>query len=59
VAPTEVGQRLLESIGLSFDEIEAQVAALNELRDKPAGTIRMVASDYAIKSVQNVAARSN
>lgn len=51
VAPTEAGQRLLESIGPSFDEIEAQVAALSELRDKPAGTIRIVASDYAIKNV--------
>src|SRR5918995_269680 len=51
VAPTEAGQRLLDSIGPSFDEIEAQVAALSELRDKPAGTIRIAASDYAIKSV--------
>ncbi len=51
VSPTEAGQRLLESIGPSFDEIEAQVAALSELRDKPAGTIRIVASDYAINYV--------
>ena len=51
VAPTEAGQRLLDSIGPSFDEIEAQVAALSELRDKPAGTIRIVASDFAIRSV--------
>lgn len=51
VAPTEAGQRLLDSIGPSFDEIDAQVAALSELRDKPAGTIRIVASDFAIRSV--------
>jgi DNA-binding transcriptional LysR family regulator len=51
VAPTEAGQRLLDGIGPSFDEIEASVAALSELRDKPAGTIRIVASDFAIKSV--------
>jgi DNA-binding transcriptional LysR family regulator len=51
VSPTEAGQRLLESIGPSFDEIEAQVAALSELRDKPAGTVRIVASDFAIRSV--------
>ena len=31
--------------------LKSQVAALSELRDKPAGTIRIVASDYAIKSV--------
>ncbi len=51
VSPTEAGERLLESIGPHFDEIEAQVEALSELRDKPAGTIRIVAADYAIKYV--------
>ena len=51
VSPTEAGQRLLDRIGPSFDEIESQVAALSELRDKPAGTIRIVASDFAINSV--------
>jgi len=51
VSPTEAGQRLLDSIGPSFDEIESQVAALSELRDKPAGTIRIVASDFAIHCV--------
>jgi DNA-binding transcriptional LysR family regulator len=51
VAPTEAGQRLLDDIGPSFDEIEARVAALSELRDKPAGTIRIVASDFAIRNV--------
>ena len=51
VSPTEAGQRLLDSIGPSFDEIESQVAALSELRDKPAGTIRIVASDFAINCV--------
>lgn len=51
VSPTEAGQRLLDSIGPHFDEIETQVEALSELRDKPAGTIRITASDYAIKHV--------
>ena len=51
VSPTEAGQRLLDSIGPSFDEIESQVAALSELRDKPSGTIRIAASDYAINYV--------
>lgn len=51
VAPTEAGERLLNSIGPHFDEIEAQVAALGEFRDKPAGTIRISAGDYAIKHV--------
>jgi DNA-binding transcriptional LysR family regulator len=51
VAPTEAGERLLRSIGPRFDEIEAEVAALNELRDKPAGTIRITASEHAAESV--------
>ena len=51
VSPTEAGERLLQSIGPHFDEIEAQVEALSELRDKPAGTIRITAADYAIKHV--------
>lgn len=48
VAPTEAGERLLDGIGPHFDEIEAQVDALSDLRDKPAGTIRITASDHAI-----------
>jgi len=51
VAPTEAGERLLQRIGPHFDEIEIQVDALSELRDKPAGTIRITATDYAISSV--------
>jgi len=51
VAPTEAGERLLERIGPHFDQIEIEVDALNELREKPAGTIRINAPDYAISSV--------
>jgi DNA-binding transcriptional LysR family regulator len=51
VSPTEAGQRLLENTGPHFDEIDAQVEALSALKDKPAGTIRLAASDYAIDYV--------
>jgi DNA-binding transcriptional LysR family regulator len=51
VSPTEAGERLLERIGPHFDQIEVEVDALNELREKPAGTVKIVASDYAISSV--------
>lgn len=51
VSTTEAGERLLDRIGPHFDQIEVEVDALNELREKPAGTIRIVASDYAISSV--------
>jgi len=49
VTPTEAGERLLDGIGPHFDEIEIQVDQLSALRDKPAGTIRISASDYAIR----------
>ena len=51
VAPTEAGERLLERIGPHFDRIEIEVDALNELKDKPAGTVRIVAPDFAISHV--------
>jgi DNA-binding transcriptional LysR family regulator len=44
VAPTEAGVRLLETIAPRFEEIEAELAALGELRGKPAGTVRITAS---------------
>jgi DNA-binding transcriptional LysR family regulator len=51
VAPTEAGERLLERIGPHFDQIEIEVDALNELKERPAGTVRIVAPDYAINNV--------
>lgn len=51
VSPTDAGERLLDGIAPHFDEIDAQVDALSALREKPAGTIRINASDYAIDSI--------
>ena len=51
VSPTEAGERLLKGIGPQFDEIEAQIEALSDLREKPAGNIRISASDHAINSI--------
>src|SRR5882757_3363272 len=48
VAPTEAGERLLHTIGPRFEEIDAKLAALRELREKPAGTIRITATEYAV-----------
>lgn len=48
VAPTEAGERLLRTITPRFEEIEAEFHAVGELRDKPAGTIRITAIDFAI-----------
>src|SRR2546428_695721 len=51
VAPTEVGERLLGTVGPRFDEIDAELAALSELREKPAGTIRITTVEYAAESI--------
>src|SRR5439155_23437243 len=51
VAPTEVGERLLHTIGPRFDEIEAELTAVSELREKPAGTIRITATEYAADAI--------
>jgi len=51
VATTEAGERLLHAVGPALDEIDAGLAALNELREKPAGTIRITAHDHAVRSV--------
>jgi DNA-binding transcriptional LysR family regulator len=51
VSPTEAGERLLQSIGPRLDEIAAELESLSDLRDKPAGTIRITAGDHAIESI--------
>jgi DNA-binding transcriptional LysR family regulator len=51
VAPTEAGERLMRTIGPRFDEIEAELAALTELRDKPAGTIRITAGEHSAQAI--------
>ncbi|MBM2767810.1 LysR family transcriptional regulator [Burkholderia anthina] len=51
VSPTEAGERLLLNLAPRFDEIEAELSALAELRDKPAGTVRINATDYVIRTL--------
>src|SRR2546423_3029830 len=48
VAPTEAGERLLQGLAPRFEEIEAELHAVSELREKPAGTIRITATENAI-----------
>ncbi len=50
VSLTDAGERLMEAIGHRFDEIEAELDALTELRDKPAGTVRITCGDNIIKT---------
>ncbi|KAA0700662.1 LysR family transcriptional regulator [Neorhizobium sp. P12A] len=46
VSPTQAGERLLLSLAPHFEQIEGELAALSELRDKPAGTIRITTGEH-------------
>jgi len=51
VAPTEAGERLLRTVGPRFDEIGAELAALSEFREKPAGTVRITTGEHAAEAI--------
>lgn len=51
VSPTEAGERLLANLGPYYEGIEAELAALGQSRDKPAGTIRISAHDHAAGTI--------
>ncbi|MBW7984957.1 LysR family transcriptional regulator [Enterobacillus tribolii] len=50
VSPTTAGERLLQAIGSRLDEIEAELELLTELRDKPAGTVRITCGPDVLRS---------
>ncbi|QWF16915.1 LysR family transcriptional regulator [Lysobacter capsici] len=51
VSATRAGERLLQAIGNRFDEIEAELDALTELRDKPAGSVRITSGDHVLRTI--------
>ena len=51
VAPTHAGERLLSTIGPLLEEIEAELVSLSELREKPAGNIRITTGEHAAEAV--------
>jgi DNA-binding transcriptional LysR family regulator len=51
VAPTEAGERLLETLQPAFEEIDARLSALTELREKPAGNIRITTGEHAARTI--------
>lgn len=50
VSPTAAGERLLQAIGHRFDEIDAELEELTEMRDKPAGTVRITCGDHVLRT---------
>lgn len=51
VAPTEAGEQLYRTVEPRLAEIEAELAALGEMRGKPVGTIRITATEHAVRSI--------
>jgi DNA-binding transcriptional LysR family regulator len=51
VSPTAAGERLLRNVSPRIEEIEGELAALSDLREKPSGTIRITATEYATDAV--------
>jgi DNA-binding transcriptional LysR family regulator len=51
VSPTAAGERLLRNVSPRIEEIEAELLALSDLREKPSGTIRITATEYATDAV--------
>jgi DNA-binding transcriptional LysR family regulator len=51
VAPTEAGERLIQTVGPHFDGIEAGLAALTAMREKPAGNLRITSVEHASDTI--------
>jgi DNA-binding transcriptional LysR family regulator len=51
VVPTEAGERLIRSLAPRIEEIETEIDALMEIRDRPSGHVRITLSDHALESV--------
>lgn len=51
VTPTEAGQQLADTLRPAFHDIEAGLAGLDELRRRPAGTIRLSTSRSAARTI--------
>ncbi|SFP80414.1 DNA-binding transcriptional regulator, LysR family [Sphingomonas rubra] len=51
VAPTAAGERMLATLTPALNMIDAQIASLSDLRDKPQGLIRLTTSEHAAETV--------
>lgn len=51
VAPTEAGERFIAAVAPLYEQIDAEIDALGELREKPAGTVRITCNDYVIDTI--------
>ncbi|HSH72286.1 MAG TPA: LysR family transcriptional regulator [Methylophilaceae bacterium] len=51
VAPTDAGDLLLQTLSPALEELDASIAALSELSNKPAGLIRITTVEHAAETI--------
>ncbi|MGE6980441.1 LysR family transcriptional regulator [Kluyvera intermedia] len=51
VAPTEAGEKLYQRLSPLLQDIDLDLAALRDTRDRPAGNIRLTAGEHAMDTV--------
>ncbi len=51
VSPTDAGERLFHTVNPRFDEIDTELTALSDLRERPAGRIRITAGEHPAVAV--------
>jgi DNA-binding transcriptional LysR family regulator len=51
VSPTDAGERLLQNVAPRLEEIEAEIAAISDMGDKPSGTVRITAIDHVVDTI--------
>jgi len=51
VAPTEAGERLIETLRPALEAIDGRLASLTDLREKPAGTVRITTPEHPARAI--------
>jgi DNA-binding transcriptional LysR family regulator len=51
VSPTVAGEQLLETLRPALEDIDNKLSSLTELRERPAGTIRITTSKHAARTI--------
>lgn len=51
VSPTQAGERLLQTVGQRFAEVDEELEAITALAENPKGTLRLAATENAVATV--------
>jgi DNA-binding transcriptional LysR family regulator len=51
VSPTQAGERLFQTVDSRFADIDSELAVLREMRGTPAGSVRITATEHAVRTL--------